>query len=119
MVSYFSCLDKSEVGVSGSFVSRKDATADAAEPSAEGVRMLICCQKIRGAADTMLIELRIDTEEKRQLVSQRFTEWGYRVISLIEAPAGERRGIFVRVTGNDREGIIDRMCNDPAFDVKC
>ncbi len=81
--------------------------------------MLIRCQKITGATNAMEIELRIQSEECRQLVVDRYREWGYPVVSITDAPVGESSGIIVLVRGNDRNDIIDRMCNDPDFDVKC
>ena len=81
--------------------------------------MPIHCHNIRLATEAMQIELHIDSKEKRQFVTQRYAEWGYRVLSLVDGPAGEPRGIFVLVFGNDWGGIIDRMCHDPAFVVKC
>jgi hypothetical protein len=81
--------------------------------------MLIRCQNITSSTEAMEIELRVHSEEIRQFVTDRYTEWGYSVVSVRDAPVGMSKGIIVRVTGNDRDGIIDRMCNNPDFDVKC
>jgi len=81
--------------------------------------MLIRCQKITGATEAMEIELRVHSEETRRFVTDRYTQWGYNVVSVTDAPVGMAKGIIVLVSGNDRDGIIDRMCDDPDFDVKC
>jgi hypothetical protein len=84
-----------------------------------GIKMLIRCEKITSTTEAMEIELRVHSDENRQFVTDRYTEWGYSVVSVGDAPVGTRNGIIVRVSGNDRAGIIDRMCNNPDFDVKC
>jgi hypothetical protein len=81
--------------------------------------MLIRCEKITNTTEAMEIELRVHSEENRQFVTDRYTEWGYSVVSVGDGPEGIPQGIIVRVSGNDRDGIIDRMCNSPDFDVKC
>ena len=81
--------------------------------------MLIRCDKITSTTEAMDIELRVHSEENRQFVTDRYTEWGYMVVSVRDTPTGMPIGIIVRVTGNDQDGIIDKMCDDPDFDVKC
>jgi hypothetical protein len=79
--------------------------------------MPIRCQEIRLAANAMELDLRLDTEEDRRFVTDKFANWGYKVIAVQEA--GLPQGITVLVEGTDDEGIIDKMCNQPEFDVKC
>jgi hypothetical protein len=66
--------------------------------------MPIGSQNIRRAGEAMQIELRIDSEEIRQFVAQRYTEWGYRVLSLIDAPPGEPRGSSLSSSGMTGSG---------------
>jgi hypothetical protein len=65
----------------------------------------------------MELDLRLGAEEDRRFVTDKFANWGYKVIAVQEA--GFPQGITVLVEGTDDEGIIDRMCNQPEFDVKC
>jgi hypothetical protein len=65
----------------------------------------------------MELELRLDTEDDRRFVTDKFANWGYKVIAVQEA--GFSRGINVVVEGTDDVGIIDKMCNQAEFDVKC
>ncbi|HEV8066751.1 MAG TPA: hypothetical protein VGP76_03375 [Planctomycetaceae bacterium] len=81
--------------------------------------MPIRCHSIKLLVKAMEIELHLDTGNDRQLVEDRFIEWGYSVVSFKGSPAGIPWLITVLVTGSDRQGIIDKMCNDPEFDVKC
>jgi hypothetical protein len=79
--------------------------------------MPIRCQTIRPADNAMELDLRLETEDDQRFVTDKFANWGYKVIAVREA--GFPRGITVRVEGRDDQGIIDRMCNQPEFDVKC
>jgi hypothetical protein len=81
--------------------------------------MLIRCQSITDSAEAMEIELSAHSQEDRQFVTDRYTQWGYRVVAVRDTPLGMPAGILVLVNGDDRDGIIDKMCEDPQFDVKC
>jgi hypothetical protein len=110
---------KRKNGVPGYLPSQRDANVSAPGSLNTGIKMLIRCEKITSTTEAMEIELRVQSEESRQFVTDRYTEWGYSVVSVGDAPVGIPKGIIVRVSGNDRDGIIDRMCNSPDFDVKC
>jgi hypothetical protein len=81
--------------------------------------MSIRCQTIRPVANAMELDLRLDTEEDRRFVTDKFTKWGYKVIAVRDAGDLIPQGITVLVEGSDDQGIIDKMCNEPEFDVKC
>jgi hypothetical protein len=81
--------------------------------------MSIRCQTIRPVANAMELDLRLDTEEDRRFVTDKFTKWGYKVIAVRDAGIAIPQGITVLVEGSDDQGIIDKMCNEPEFDVKC
>ena len=81
--------------------------------------MSIRCQTIRPADNAMELELRLETVDDRQFVTDRFTKWGYKVIEVRDAGSATPQGITVLVEGSDDQGIIDKMCNEPEFDVKC
>jgi hypothetical protein len=81
--------------------------------------MLIRCQKIRLGTEAMELDLHVGTNDDRRFVSDKFTEWGYKVIAVREIRVGAPNLITVSVGGRDEQGIIDRMCNEPEFDVKC
>ncbi len=67
----------------------------------------------------MELDFRLDSDEDRRLVTDKFTKWGYKVIEVRDAGVSLPQGITVLVEGSDDQGIIDRMCNEPEFDVKC
>ena len=81
--------------------------------------MPIRCQTIRPVPNAMELDLRLDTEEDRRLVTDKFTKWGYKVIEVRDAGIALPQEITVLVEGSDDQGIIDKMCNEPEFDVKC
>jgi hypothetical protein len=113
----FFCQRKN--GVPGYLPSQRHANVSPPGSSNTGIKMLIRCEKITSTTEAMEIELRVHSDENRQFVTDRYAEWGYSVVSVGDAPVGIPKGIIVRVSGNDRDGIIDRMCNSPDFDVKC
>jgi len=67
----------------------------------------------------MELDLRLDSEEDRRFVTDKFTNWGYKVLAVRDAGIAIPQGITVLVEGSDDQGIIDKMCNEPEFDVKC
>jgi hypothetical protein len=79
--------------------------------------MSIRCQKIRPAANVLELDLRLDTEDDRRFVTDKLANWGYTVIAVQDADFP--RGITVLIEGSDDQGIIDKMCSQPEFDVKC
>jgi hypothetical protein len=79
--------------------------------------MPIRCQTIRPADNAMELDLRLETEDDKRFVTDKFANWGYKVIAVHEADFP--RGITVLVEGSDDQGISDKMCNQPEFDVKC
>jgi|GEM_PF-4216216 hypothetical protein len=79
--------------------------------------MPIRCQTIRPADNAMELDLRLESDDDQRFVTDKFANWGYKVIAIHEA--GFPRGITVLVEGSDDQGIIDKMCNQPEFDVKC
>jgi hypothetical protein len=81
--------------------------------------MSIRCQTIRPVANAMELDLRLDSEEDRRFVTDKFTNWGYKVLAVRDAGITIPQGITVLVEGSDDQGIIDKMCNEPEFDVKC
>jgi len=81
--------------------------------------MSIRCQRIRPVANAMELDLRLESEDDRRFVTDKFTKWGYKVIAVRDAGSGIPQGITVLVEGSDDQGIIDKMCNQPEFDVKC
>lgn len=81
--------------------------------------MAIRCQRIRLVTDAMELDLHLESEDERRFVSDKFTEWGYQVISVRGGDVASPRLITVMVGGRDEDGIIDKMCNEPEFDVKC
>ena len=81
--------------------------------------MSIRCQTIRPADNAMELEFRLDGEEDRRFVTDKFTTWGYKVIAVRDAGSAIPQGITVLVEGSDDQGIIEKMCNEPEFDVKC
>jgi hypothetical protein len=81
--------------------------------------MSIRCQKIRLAAETMELDLYLDSADDHQFVNDKMREWGYQVIAVRGGGVAIPNLITVTVGGRDDEGIIDRMCNQPEFDVKC
>jgi len=81
--------------------------------------MSIRCQTIRPVANAMELDLRLDSEEDRRFVTDKFTNWGYKVLAVRDAGIAIPQGITVLVEGSDDQGIIDKMCNEPEFDVKC
>jgi hypothetical protein len=79
----------------------------------------IRCQTIRSAANLMELDLRLDTEADRRFVTDKFAKWGYKVIAVRDADVAIPQGITVLVESSDDQGIIDKMCHEPEFDVKC
>lgn len=81
--------------------------------------MPVRCQKIRLATDAMELDLCLRSQADHQFVTDKFTEWGYQVIAVREGGVASSNLITVTVGGHDDEGIIEKMCNQPEFDVKC
>jgi hypothetical protein len=75
--------------------------------------------RIRLVVKAMELDLHLDSNADRQFVADTFTEWGYNLIAVRDAGVGMPNVITVVVSGEDEQSIIDTMCNDLAFDVKC
>ena len=67
----------------------------------------------------MELDLHLDSANDRHFVVDKFTEWGYEIIGVRDGAAGMPNMITILLGGNDEQGIIDKMCNQPEFDVKC
>ena len=67
----------------------------------------------------MELDLHLDAMNDRRFVVDKFTEWGYEIMDVRDGAIGVPNTVTVLVGGNDDQGIIDKMCNQPEFDVKC
>jgi hypothetical protein len=81
--------------------------------------MPVRCQKLRLAADAMELDLHLGSQAEHRFVTDKFAEWGYQVLAVREGGATSPNLITVTVSGHDDDGIIEKMCNQPEFDVKC
>ena len=81
--------------------------------------MSIRCQRIRLGIQEMELDLQLGNKDDRRFVTDTFTQWGYKVIAVRDTAVGIPNAITVSLGGTDDQGIIDKMCNQPDFDVKC
>jgi hypothetical protein len=87
--------------------------------SLQGTLMSIRCQKIRLLVNDMELDLHLDATSDRHFAVDKFKEWGYEVVAVRDGAIGIPNVVTISVGGNDDQGIIDKMCNQPEFDVKC
>jgi hypothetical protein len=81
--------------------------------------MSIRCQKIRVATDAMELDLYLDSADDHRFITDKIREWGYQVVGVRGGGVATPNLLTVTVSGRDDEGIIDKMCSQPEFDVKC